>query len=238
MQEPSGPAPRRRWARRFSRGVNFSVFSARHACRALLFDDRNAAEPSRIIPLDAVAQRSYHYWHAFVPGLEPEQVYAYRARGPFAPERGLRFDHEKLLLDPYGLVVAVPDAYDRVAARRPGQNTAVAMKSVVADPGRYDWKGAPQAPVRRDRDLRAPRSRLHAASIVGRQNGTSTYAGLIEKIPTSRIWASPPLSSYRSSSSIRRTRRPARSTTGLPARFLLRASSRLQFAWGTARRSR
>ena len=60
--------------------------------------------------------RTYHYWHAFVPGLEPGQVYAYRAHGPFAPERGLRFDGDKVLLDPYGLAVAVPDTYDRKAA--------------------------------------------------------------------------------------------------------------------------
>jgi len=167
-------------------GVNFSVFS-KYATRVelLLFDDRNAAEPSRIIPLDAAAQRTYHYWHAFVPGLEPEQVYAYRARGPFAPERGLRFDHEKLLLDPYGLVVAVPDAYDRTAARRPGQNTAVAMKSVVADPGRYDWEG--DAPLRRPfaetviYELHVRGFTQHPSS--GVRTGRGTYAGLIEKIP-------------------------------------------------------
>ena len=48
-----------------------------------------------------------------MPGLDAGQVYAYRAHGPFAPERGLRFDAEKVLLDPYGLAVAVPDGYDR-----------------------------------------------------------------------------------------------------------------------------
>ena len=76
------------------------------------------------------------------PDLKPGQVYAYRAHGPFAPERGFRFDSEKVLLDPYGLAVAVPEAYDRGEPRsRPGDNAAVAMKSVVADPGRYDWEG-------------------------------------------------------------------------------------------------
>ena len=51
------------------------------------------------------------------------------------------------LLDPYGLAVSVPDAYDRKAAMRPGDNAATAMKSVVADPGRYDWEG--DTPLRR-----------------------------------------------------------------------------------------
>src|SRR5262245_36012469 len=82
-------------------GVNFSVF-ARHATAVelLLFDDRHAARPSRIVPLDR-RRRTYHYWHVHVPGAQAGQVYAYRAHGPFDPARGLRFDGDKVLLDPY-----------------------------------------------------------------------------------------------------------------------------------------
>ena len=98
------------------------------------------AEPARVICLDAPPS-TYHYWHAFVPGLGAGQVYAYRADGPFDPARGLRFDPAKVLLDPYGRAVVVPDKYDRSAASRPGENTAVAMRSVVVDPGTYDWEG-------------------------------------------------------------------------------------------------
>ena len=130
-------------------GVNFSVFS-KHATHVelLVFDDESASQPSTVIPLPADRHRSYHYWHAFVPGLQAGQVYAYRAHGPFEPDRGLRFDGEKVLLDPYGRAVAVPGTYDRQAAMRPGDNVASALKSVVADPGRYDWQG--------DRPLRRP----------------------------------------------------------------------------------
>ena len=79
-------------------GVNFSVFS-KHAVllELLLFDDENAMQPARIIPLHADRHRTYHYWHAFVPGLQPGQVYAYRAHGIFDPGCGLRFDAEKVL---------------------------------------------------------------------------------------------------------------------------------------------
>ena len=92
-----------------SGAVNFSVFAkSATALELLLFDDVNAAQPSRVIPLDPKRHRSYHYWHVLVPGLEPGQVYAYRAQGPFAPERGMRFDGQKVLLDPYGLAAAVP----------------------------------------------------------------------------------------------------------------------------------
>ena len=72
-------------------GVNFSVYS-RQASRVdlLLFDDPAAANPAQVIELDLRTHRTYHYWHAFVPGIGPGQIYAYRADGPFAPERGLR----------------------------------------------------------------------------------------------------------------------------------------------------
>jgi len=64
--------------------------------------------PSSIIALTPEKHRTHHYWHALVYGVGPGQVYAYRAHGPFAPQRGLRFDREKILLDPYGRAVAVP----------------------------------------------------------------------------------------------------------------------------------
>jgi glycogen operon protein len=168
-------------------GVNFSVFS-KGATRVelLLFADENAREPSAIIPLEDDGHRTYHYWHAFVAGLAPGQVYGYRAHGPFAPTRGWRFDADKVLLDPYGLAVAVPDAYGRRAAAQPGSNAATAMKSVVADPGSYDWEG--------DRPLRRPFAEtiiyeLHVAGFTRHPNSgvaparRGTYAGLIEKIP-------------------------------------------------------
>jgi glycogen operon protein len=132
----------------FADGVNFSVFS-RQASRIdlLLFDDVAAPEPARVIELDVRTHRSYRYWHVFVPGIGPGQVYAYRARGPFLPEHGLRFDPDKVLLDPYGRAVCVPKAYSRPLASRRGDNNATAMKSVVLDPSQYDWEG--DAPLQR-----------------------------------------------------------------------------------------
>jgi isoamylase len=168
-------------------GVNFSVFS-KHAVllELLLFDDKTATQPARIIPLDPDKHRTYHYWHAFVPNLLPGQVYAYRAHGTYDPDRGYWFDRDKVLLDPYGLAVAVPDTYDRWAAARPGDNVAVAMKNVVADPARYDWEG--------DFPLQRPFAEtviyeLHVGGFTRHPNSgvaaekRGTYAGLIEKIP-------------------------------------------------------
>jgi isoamylase len=168
-------------------GVNFSVFSRGAALvELLLFDDANAAKPAGVVPLDADKHRTYHYWHVFMPGIQPGQVYAYRTHGPFAPDRGCRFDPGKVLVDPYGLAVAVPERYDRWAAARPGDNAATAMKSVVGDPSRYDWEG--------DLPLNRPFAEtviyeLHVAAFTRHPSSgvpsaeRGTYAGLIQKIP-------------------------------------------------------
>ena len=55
-------------------GVNFSLFSKNATLiELLLFDHEDAAAPARIIPLNANRHRTYHYWHVFVPGIEPGQ---------------------------------------------------------------------------------------------------------------------------------------------------------------------
>ena len=168
-------------------GVNFSVFSRdASAVELLLFDRDDDARPSRVIPIEPARNRTYHYWHVFVPAIGAGQIYGYRMRGPFDPSIGLRFDHSKLLLDPYGRAVAVPVTYDREAAGAPGDNTATAMKSVVLDPSSYDWQG--------DTPLRRPSSRtivyeMHVRGFTRHANSgvpegvRGTFAGLIEKIP-------------------------------------------------------
>src|SRR5581483_1335373 len=168
-------------------GVNFSLFSRSTTGVALvLFDRDDDATPCRAVRIDPETNRTYHYWHVFVPGVLPGQLYGYRVEGPWAPELGLRFDRAKVLLDPYGRGAAVPKNYSREAARRPGDNAATAMKSVVADPSAYDWEG--------DVSLCRPASRTviyemhvrgftrHPSSGVGEKT-RGTYAGLIEKIP-------------------------------------------------------
>ena len=169
------------------RGVNFSVFSRQSTgVELLLFDRPEDPRPSRVIPLDPRTHRTYHYWHVFVPGLGAGQAYAYRAYGPFEPENGLRFDPDKVLLDPYGRCVVRPPGYNRSAACRKGDNSATALKSVVADPGAYDWED--DHPPRKS----FARSVLYELHVRGfTRHPTSgvpaakrgTYAGLVEKIP-------------------------------------------------------
>src|SRR5438445_2494432 len=121
-------------------GVNFSVYSRDASRIDLLLFDSEDTPPSRVIHLDPWDNRTYHYWHVFVPGLQPGHLYGYRAHGSFDPPRGLRFDASKVLLDPYGREVVTPVGYSRDDAARNGyDNAATAMKSVVVDPRAYNW---------------------------------------------------------------------------------------------------
>ena len=171
----------------YPQGVNFSVFSkGSEAVELLLFDHVDDPKPSRVIELDRRTNRTYHYWHVYVPGITAGQLYAYRVRGPYLPERGLRFEPGKVLLDPYGRCIARPAGYSRDAARRPGDNASSAMKSVVADVNAYDWDD--DAPLRRPfaktvlYELHVGGFTRHPNSGVARDK-RGTFAGLVEKIP-------------------------------------------------------
>ncbi len=90
-------------------GVNFSLYSRTAAVVELLFFDReDDARPSRVVRIDPTTNRTYHYWHTFVPRVGPGQLYGYRVEGPSASAGGMRFDSSKLLLDPYSRGVVVP----------------------------------------------------------------------------------------------------------------------------------
>ena len=79
-------------------GVNFALFSA-HATKVelCLFDETGQHEIERI----ELPEYTDEVWHVFVPNLKPGAVYGYRVHGPYEPEKGHRFNPNKLLLDPY-----------------------------------------------------------------------------------------------------------------------------------------
>ncbi len=94
-------------------GVNFAVFSA-HASQLdlCLFDAAGQLEVERL-PLPG---RSGDIWHGRLPGAGPGLVYGLRAHGPWRPDRGHRFNANKLLLDPWA-------------------------REIVTPPGGFDWRG-------------------------------------------------------------------------------------------------
>lgn len=120
-------------------GINFTLFSA-HATQVelCLFD---AQYRETRLPLPA---RSGDIWHGYLPGGEPGQRYGFRVHGPFEPHLGLRFNANKLLLDPAARAVEGPVAdhvhlhggYDEPD---PQDSAPLMPKCVVIDES-YDWQ--------------------------------------------------------------------------------------------------
>ena len=83
-------------------GTNFALFSA-HAEKVelCLFDDSGEKEIARI-PLP---EFTHEIWHGYLPDARPRQLYGYRVYGPYDPKAGHRFNHHKLLLDPYAKAI-------------------------------------------------------------------------------------------------------------------------------------
>ena len=85
-------------------GVNFAIFSDTATSVDLcLFDDMEALQENVRIPL---TEQTDQVWHAFLPDVRPGQLYGYRVSGPYEPERGVRFNSSKLLIDPYAKAIA------------------------------------------------------------------------------------------------------------------------------------
>ncbi len=140
-------------------GTNFAIFSdVAEQIELCLFDEPNGAlEVARI----TLTEQTEGIWHCYLPTIRPGQLYGYRIHGPFDPDRGLRCDPQKLLIDPYALAItgsiAVHDDQfnfpplghdDRDRQRDGNDSGATAPKSVVVDraftwgddrPPRTDW---------------------------------------------------------------------------------------------------
>jgi glycogen operon protein len=109
--QPSSTANQRVWpglpyplgATWDGRGTNFALFSA-HAERVelCLFDGPDQREVSRI----ELPEHTHEIWHAYLPDIRPGQLYGYRVYGPYEPHNGHRFNHHKLLIDPYAKALA------------------------------------------------------------------------------------------------------------------------------------
>lgn len=112
-------------------GVTFTVASRTAAAMALcLFDDIGDGEVERL----ALERREDGLFSAHVPGLAAGARYGLRADGEYDPARGLWFDPDKLLVDPYALAIDRPYAWDpRLSARRgeSGDTAPLVPKAVV-----------------------------------------------------------------------------------------------------------
>jgi glycogen operon protein len=80
-------------------GVNFALFSENAERVDLCIFDRpyGAPEVARI----RIREQTDNVWHVYLPEARPGMIYGFRVYGPFDPANGHRFNHHKLLLDPY-----------------------------------------------------------------------------------------------------------------------------------------
>src|SRR6266542_6556972 len=84
-------------------GVNFAVYaSAAEKVEICIFDEQDPRQEIRRIPL---LETTAHVWHGYVPGLRTGALYGIRAWGPYDPSQGLRYNGNKLLVDPYARAV-------------------------------------------------------------------------------------------------------------------------------------
>jgi len=83
-------------------GTNFSVFSENAEAVELVLFDRDG-EPEATYEL---VERTELHWHGYVYGVGPGRHYGYRVHGRYEPQHGLRFNHDKLLIDPYAKAIA------------------------------------------------------------------------------------------------------------------------------------
>jgi isoamylase len=147
-------------------GVNFALYSENATGVELCLFDESGQEIRLSLP-----HKTAFIWHGYVPGLRPGQRYGYRVHGPYEPERGLRFNPEVVLLDPYAKAVDGKERWeDGCFAYQLGNPDGDLVKveqaalgvprGVVVDP-EFDWEG--------DEPLRIPlhRSVIYEAHVRG-----------------------------------------------------------------------
>ena len=126
-------------------GTNFSLVSrTASGVELLFFDDESDARPSRVIRVDPAANRTYYYWHVFVPGVRAGQIYGYRVRGVHqipAPVVCGSIRTRCCSTRMARLWSRAARLQSRLRRRIPGDNAAMAVKNVIVDPSAYDWEG-------------------------------------------------------------------------------------------------
>jgi len=158
-------------------GVQFVVFSrSATQMRLLTYEHVNDREPTETMDFNPRTDRWGDIWSIFVPGLKPGTLYHFQSDGPHDPQRGLWFNPQARLIDPYAKALAGNFQVSRDGVIRP-------PKCVVID-DYFDWQG--------DRHLRRDISetiiyemhvRGFTASRTSGVKAPGTYLGVIEKIP-------------------------------------------------------
>jgi isoamylase len=165
-------------------GVNFSLYSgAATGVELLLFDAHDAPQPIQTITLVPSKNKTFHFWHILVRGLKAGSHYAFRVSGPSTPEAGLRYNRNKVLVDPYARG-NTKTVWNRIDACNDSDNVATSLRSVIIDPAEYDWEG--DEPLNRpieDTIIYEMHVRGFTKSPSSNVKHAGAFAGLFEKIP-------------------------------------------------------
>ncbi len=131
-------------------GTNFAIFSeVAERVELCLIDDQPRKKGKRRETRVELTEVDAFVWHAYLPGVQPGQRYGYRVHGPWDPDRGLRCNPSKLLLDPYAkATVGEYDwdpsvfsyQFDEPEARNDDDSLDHVMLGVVINPF-FDWEG-------------------------------------------------------------------------------------------------
>ncbi|MCA9832529.1 MAG: glycogen debranching protein GlgX [Thermomicrobiales bacterium] len=125
-------------------GTNFAVYSANATQIDICLFAEDDEKPTQVFTLP---ERTERVFHGFIPGVGEGTKYGLRAHGAWDPQNGLRFNENKLLLDPYArAVVGEPVWGDASFAHTPGNdlvmsdlpNDAFVPKGMIVADG-YDW---------------------------------------------------------------------------------------------------
>lgn len=113
-------------------GVNFTIHThGATSCELLLFH-RKAEEPYAVIPFPENYRIGFCY-SMIVFDLDIEEFeYAYRLDGPYDEKKGLRFDKNKILLDPYARAVTGQSQWGHVNNAQHGYRARVVQSN-------FDW---------------------------------------------------------------------------------------------------
>lgn len=134
-----------------SDGVNFSLYS-RDATKVslILFNSAQDKTPSSIIELNPSENKTGSIWHVFIPGAKEGTLYLYKVEGPYIPPKGLRFNSNKYLFDPYAKAFTLGSVFRSYNSQRAVgfsenvggelQNLSDFPKCVVVDDS-FDWEG-------------------------------------------------------------------------------------------------
>ncbi|RJQ45655.1 MAG: glycogen debranching enzyme GlgX [Nitrospiraceae bacterium] len=174
-------------------GVNFAIYSQHASEIFLLLFDKQDSDPTDIIKLET---RTKFIWHTFVHGLKAGQLYGYKVKGDYNPAFGMRFNENKLLIDPYAKALTgkfrnkdnLLLAYDSGSHMKDlsfdtRDNTGIVPKSIVTDDN-FDWQNDSPPDIAFEKliiyEVHLKGFTAHASSGV---DDPGTYLGFVEKIP-------------------------------------------------------